>query len=74
VTIGPVLMPPGSRSEPGASLQLAVSDVEAARGQLVERGDEVTPIQPLDPRDGGTSGGQNGPQPAIPLRIGGAHA
>ena len=38
VTIGPVLMPPGSRSEPGASLQLVVSDIEAARAQLVERG------------------------------------
>jgi predicted enzyme related to lactoylglutathione lyase len=53
VTIGPVLMPPGSRSEPGAGLQLVVSDIEAARAQLVERGVEVTPIQQLDPREGG---------------------
>lgn len=29
VTIGPVLMQPGSRSEPGARLQLVVCDIEA---------------------------------------------
>jgi catechol 2,3-dioxygenase-like lactoylglutathione lyase family enzyme len=54
VTIGPVLMPPGTSAEPGASLQLVVEDIEAAQAQLAERGVETSGIQVLDPRDGGT--------------------
>src|SRR6476620_9337285 len=54
VTIGPVLMPPGTSAEPGASLQLVVEDIEAAQAQLAERGVETAGIQVLDPRDGGT--------------------
>jgi len=30
-----------------------VPDIEAARAQLAGRGVEVTPVQTLDPRDGG---------------------
>jgi predicted enzyme related to lactoylglutathione lyase len=45
VTIGPVLMSPGSRSEPGASMQLVVSDIEAARAELAGRGVEVSDVQ-----------------------------
>jgi catechol 2,3-dioxygenase-like lactoylglutathione lyase family enzyme len=53
VTIGPVLIDEGSSPGPGTSLQLVVQDIEAARAQLVQRGVEVSPIQHLDPRDGG---------------------
>ncbi|MGH3929815.1 MAG: glyoxalase superfamily protein [Pseudonocardiaceae bacterium] len=61
------LTPPGSGcsivlgtgivdSTPGSlrGLQLVVSDIEAARAELVQRGVEVTDIQRLDPSDGGT--------------------
>jgi len=37
----------------GASLQLVVDDIGVARAQLAERGIEVSPVQTLDPRDGG---------------------
>ena len=37
----------------GASLQLVVNDIESARAQLAGRGVEVSPVQTLDPRDGG---------------------
>ena len=38
----------------GARLQLVVTDIEAARTELVERGVEVSEVQTLDPRrDGG---------------------
>ena len=30
-----------------------VTNIEAARAQLAERGVEVSPVQTLDPRDGG---------------------
>ncbi len=42
--------------EPGAikGLQLVVHDIEPARAELVERGVEVSEVQQLDPRDGGT--------------------
>jgi catechol 2,3-dioxygenase-like lactoylglutathione lyase family enzyme len=53
VTIGPVVVDPEAVRGPGASLQLVVRDIEAARAQLVERGVDVTPVQELDPRDGG---------------------
>lgn len=53
VTIGPLIMKPGEVAGSGASLQLVVSDLEAARAQLVERGIAASEIQVLDPRDGG---------------------
>lgn len=53
VTIGPLILEPGEVPGSGASLQLVVSDLEAARAQLVERGVAASEIQVLDPRDGG---------------------
>jgi len=53
VVIGPVIVDRGTDLGSGAALQLVVSDIEAARVQLVERGVEVSEIQTLDPRDGG---------------------
>jgi catechol 2,3-dioxygenase-like lactoylglutathione lyase family enzyme len=53
VVIGPSLMPADADRGPGAGLQLVVTDIEAARAQLIERGVEVSPVQALDPRDGG---------------------
>jgi catechol 2,3-dioxygenase-like lactoylglutathione lyase family enzyme len=53
VTIGPVILDPDAPRGPGASLQLVVKDIAAARKQLVERGVDVPEIQELDPRDGG---------------------
>jgi catechol 2,3-dioxygenase-like lactoylglutathione lyase family enzyme len=53
VVVGPVLLPADAGRGPGASLQLVVTDIEAARAQLAERGVEVSPVQTLDPRDGG---------------------
>ncbi len=53
VTIGPVVVEPDAPRGPGASLQLVVRDIEAARAQLVERGVDASPVQELDPRDGG---------------------
>ncbi len=42
-------------AEPGSirGLQLVVSDIEAARAELVGRGVDVTSVQRIDPRDGG---------------------
>jgi catechol 2,3-dioxygenase-like lactoylglutathione lyase family enzyme len=53
VVVGPTLVSAGDDQGPGASFQLVVSDVETARAQLAERGVEVSPVQTLDPRDGG---------------------
>jgi catechol 2,3-dioxygenase-like lactoylglutathione lyase family enzyme len=53
VVIGPKVAAPGTDLGSSASLQLVVPDIEAARAQLAERGVEVTPVQALDPRDGG---------------------
>jgi len=53
VTIGPLIMSPDVIPSSGASLQLVVRDIEAARAQLVQRGVTVSEIQVLDPRDGG---------------------
>jgi catechol 2,3-dioxygenase-like lactoylglutathione lyase family enzyme len=53
VTIGPSIIDPAAPRGPGASLQLVVKDIEAARQELIERGVEVPEIQELDPRDGG---------------------
>jgi catechol 2,3-dioxygenase-like lactoylglutathione lyase family enzyme len=53
VVIGPKVLPPGTDLGSSASLQLVVPDIEAARAELAGRGVEVTPVQTLDPRDGG---------------------
>ena len=53
VVVGPTLMSADADRGPGASFQLVVTDVEAARAQLTGRGVEVSPVQTLDPRDGG---------------------
>jgi len=53
VVIGPKVLPPGTDMGSSASLQLVVPDIEAARAELAGRGVEVTPVQTLDPRDGG---------------------
>ena len=53
VTVGPVLVDPSAEPGPRASLQLVVTDIEAARTELSGRGVEVGDVQVLDPRDGG---------------------
>ena len=53
VVIGPVVIPANADRGSGASLQLVVTDIEAARAQLAERGVEASEVQTLDPRDGG---------------------
>jgi catechol 2,3-dioxygenase-like lactoylglutathione lyase family enzyme len=53
VTVGPLIIDPDGPRGPSANLQLVVPDIEKAHAQLVERGVEVTPVQELDPRDGG---------------------
>jgi catechol 2,3-dioxygenase-like lactoylglutathione lyase family enzyme len=53
VVIGPKLAPPGADLGSSASLQLVVPDIEAARAELAGRGVAVSPVQTLDPRDGG---------------------
>jgi catechol 2,3-dioxygenase-like lactoylglutathione lyase family enzyme len=53
VVIGPSLMPADADHGPSAALQLVVTDIEAARAQLIGRGVEVSEVQALDPRDGG---------------------
>ncbi len=52
VTIGPLILDTVAGG-PRASLQLVVSDIKAARAELVERGVEVSAVEQLDPRDGG---------------------
>jgi predicted enzyme related to lactoylglutathione lyase len=49
-------LPPQQEMAPGSlkGLQLVVADAEAARAELVSRGVECSPIQVIDPRDGGT--------------------
>jgi len=53
VVVGPAVVNAGTDLGSGARLQLVVNDIEAARAQLAERGVEVSPVQTLDPRDGG---------------------
>ena len=53
VVIGPVVIAADADRGPGASLQLVVTDIEAARAQLTEQGIKASEIQMLDPRDGG---------------------
>ena len=53
VVVGPTVVSADADLGSGASLQLVVDDIETARSQLAERGIEVSPVQTLDPRDGG---------------------
>jgi catechol 2,3-dioxygenase-like lactoylglutathione lyase family enzyme len=53
VVIGPVQVPEGTDLGSSGSMQLVVTDIEAARAELASRGVEVSPVQTLDPRDGG---------------------
>jgi catechol 2,3-dioxygenase-like lactoylglutathione lyase family enzyme len=53
VVVGPALVGEDVDLGLGARLQLVVVDIEAARAQLAERGVDVSPVQVLDPRDGG---------------------
>jgi catechol 2,3-dioxygenase-like lactoylglutathione lyase family enzyme len=53
VVVGPTVVSADADQGPGASFQLVVTDIEAARARLAERGVEVSPVQVLDPRDGG---------------------
>jgi catechol 2,3-dioxygenase-like lactoylglutathione lyase family enzyme len=54
VVVGPVVVAPGTDLASGAKFQLVVGDIAAARAELVDRGVEVSEVQTLDPRDGGT--------------------
>ncbi|MFE5670986.1 VOC family protein [Agromyces sp. NPDC056523] len=49
-------LPAQSEMAPGSlkGVQLVVADAEAARAELIERGVDASPIQVIDPRDGGT--------------------
>ena len=53
LVIGPVQVPPGVELAARPSLQLVVTDIEAARAELAEKGVEVSDVQTMDPRDGG---------------------
>src|SRR5207245_968093 len=53
VVVGPTVVSADAARGPGASFQLVVTDIEAGRAELAERGVEVSPVQTLDPRDGG---------------------
>jgi predicted enzyme related to lactoylglutathione lyase len=53
VVIGPTVADADAAPGTRASLQLVVTDIDAARAQLAERGVEVSAVQTLDPRDGG---------------------
>jgi|ERR1700690_373080 catechol 2,3-dioxygenase-like lactoylglutathione lyase family enzyme len=53
VVIGPVVTGAGADLRAGASFQLVVTDIEAARDELAGRGVEVSEVRVLDPRDGG---------------------
>jgi catechol 2,3-dioxygenase-like lactoylglutathione lyase family enzyme len=53
VVVGPTVVSAEAGRGPGASFQLVVPDIEAARAELAGRGIEVSPVQTLDPRDGG---------------------
>jgi catechol 2,3-dioxygenase-like lactoylglutathione lyase family enzyme len=53
VVVGPAVVSADANLGSGARLQLVVDDIEVARAELAERGIEVSPVQTLDPRDGG---------------------
>ena len=53
LVIGPKVVAADTDFGASASLQLVVSDIEAARAQLAANGVPVSDVQVLDPRDGG---------------------
>jgi catechol 2,3-dioxygenase-like lactoylglutathione lyase family enzyme len=53
VVIGPVQVPAGTDLGRSASMQLVVTDIEAARAELAGRDVQISEVQTLDPRDGG---------------------
>jgi catechol 2,3-dioxygenase-like lactoylglutathione lyase family enzyme len=53
VVVGPAVVDAGTDLASGARLQLVVTDIDAARAVLIERGVEVSDVQTLDARDGG---------------------
>jgi catechol 2,3-dioxygenase-like lactoylglutathione lyase family enzyme len=53
VVVGPVVVAAGTDLAAGAKFQLVVSDLDAARTELLGRGVEVSEVATLDPRDGG---------------------
>ena len=53
VVIGPTQVPAGTDLRTSASMQLVVTDIDAARAELASRDVGVSEIQTLDPRDGG---------------------
>lgn len=54
VVLGPVTYDPANPPAERARYQLVVTDLEAARTELSGRGVEVSDVQQLDPRDGGS--------------------
>ena len=56
-------LPAHKEMQPGSlrGLQLCVADAEDARAELVGRGVECSPVQVIDPRDGGTLFGFSDP-------------
>ena len=53
VVIGPTLLAEDADRTGSAAFQIVVTDIEAARAELVGRGVAVSEIQVMDPRDGG---------------------
>ena len=53
VVVGPVQVPADAGVVARPSLQLVVSDIDAARAELMANGIEVSDVQTMDPRDGG---------------------
>lgn len=53
VVIGPKVVTAGTDLGASASLQLVVTDIEAARAQLADNDVPVSDVEVLDPRDGG---------------------
>ena len=53
VVVGPVVVTADADLASGARFQLVVTDLDAARAQLIERGIDASEVQTLDPRDGG---------------------
>ena len=53
LVIGPVQVPAGVELAARPSMQLVVTDIDAARAELAEKGVEVSDVQTMDPRDGG---------------------
>jgi catechol 2,3-dioxygenase-like lactoylglutathione lyase family enzyme len=53
LVIGPVQVPEGVELAARPSMQLVVTDIDAARAELAEKGVEVSDVQTMDPRDGG---------------------